>query len=349
MWTPGRGGRASARRRRAARVVRRHRRAATSRAATSSHRPVRGRPAAPARGRGGAAPGCSTAATARLRPGLDDKVLTEWNAMMISAAGRGRRGARPAADWRRRGRRQPPSSCWPTCAATTAGGCGRGSRRGRRPPPRLRRRPRRAGRRLHPAGRGHRRGPLDRRGRGRRPTPCSSCSGTTTAAGSSPPADDAEQLIVRSKDLFDNATPSANSVAAVALLRLGRPHRRASATPTQADRVLAPRWRRYLGGHPTAFTHLLAAVDLAVSADHRDRRRRRPRPTSWPPCSRQYLPNAVLAWGERVPLAAVGSAGADGLAYVCRNYACQAPGRRRRRPAGPTRQRTLKRKRPIRF
>jgi uncharacterized protein YyaL (SSP411 family) len=38
----------------------------------------------------------------------------------------------------------------------------------------------------------------------------------------------------------------------------------------------------------------------------------------------RYLPNAVLAWGEPYP-SPLFEQRADGLAYVCRNYACQAP------------------------
>ena len=101
-------------------------------------------------------------------------------------AGRGGRGGRRAGVGRRGGRdgrvpaRQPAPRRRPL-AALVAG-------RGRRAPPRLRHRPRRPRRRLHPAGRGHRRGPLDRRGPRRPPTPCSTCSGTTSTAACSPPA-----------------------------------------------------------------------------------------------------------------------------------------------------------------
>ena len=39
---------------------------------------------------------------------------------------------------------------------------------------------------------------------------------------------------------------------------------------------------------------------------------------------RRYLPNVVLAHGERYD-SPLWEARAEGVAYVCRNYACQAP------------------------
>ena len=73
---------------------------------------------------------------------------------------------------------------------------------------------------------------------------------------------DAEQLITRNKDLMDNATPGANSLAAVGLLRLAALTGEARYRH-QADQILL------LAGpvaarHPTAFGHLLVAVDLAA-------------------------------------------------------------------------------------
>ena len=38
----------------------------------------------------------------------------------------------------------------------------------------------------------------------------------------------------------------------------------------------------------------------------------------------RYLPNTVLAWGERYPSPLFDDR-SDGLAYVCRNYACKLP------------------------
>ena len=83
VWTrrgAARGARGRARRRRGDRVVRRHR-----------PRQLRGREHPGARpGRAGAArrlaaSGCTTCAPQRVWPGLDDKRLTSWNALMISA------------------------------------------------------------------------------------------------------------------------------------------------------------------------------------------------------------------------------------------------------------------------
>jgi hypothetical protein len=133
--------------------------------------------------------------------------------------------------------------------------------------------------------------------------------------------EDAEQLITRPKDLFDNATPSANSLAAVGLQRL------AALTGIDRYRERAEDILRLVGGaaaqHPTAFGNVLAAVDLwstgitevVVSGDH---------PELVATVQRQYLPNAVLAWGE--PYESPLWEGRDHpAAYVCRNYACQAP------------------------
>jgi uncharacterized protein YyaL (SSP411 family) len=39
---------------------------------------------------------------------------------------------------------------------------------------------------------------------------------------------------------------------------------------------------------------------------------------------RRWLPQAVLAWGEPYP-SPLFEGRQDGLAYVCRDYACQAP------------------------
>ena len=106
--------------------------------------------------------GSSTARATRVRPGLDDKVLTEWNALMIATlAEAGPACGRP--DWtaaaveagdfllRRAAARRRALAA--VVAGRSAGALGA----------RLRRRPRRPGRRLHPPLRGHRRGPLDRR------------------------------------------------------------------------------------------------------------------------------------------------------------------------------------------
>jgi uncharacterized protein len=132
---------------------------------------------------------------------------------------------------------------------------------------------------------------------------------------------DAEALITRNKDLIDNAVPSANSNAAVGLLRLGALAGEGYYAQRAEDilRLLAG----MMAQHPTAFSRALGAVDMvdagitevAVIGDRVDLVRA---------VQRLYLPNAVLAWGE--PYASpLFEDRKDGLAYVCRDYACQAP------------------------
>ena len=132
---------------------------------------------------------------------------------------------------------------------------------------------------------------------------------------------DAESLVVRQKDFLDNATPSANSQAALALLRLGA----LLGAPDHEDRARAI--MRLFGPiasrQPTAFAHLLAALDLhhsgpteiVVAGD---------RPDLLDVARARYLPNAVIAWGERYE-SPLWESRDDGRAYVCRHFACQQP------------------------
>jgi uncharacterized protein YyaL (SSP411 family) len=127
--------------------------------------------------------------------------------------------------------------------------------------------------------------------------------------------------VARPKDLLDNATPSANSLAAVALVRL--------AALTGIDRYrdraedIVRLVGRVAGQHPTAFAHLLGAVDLidrgvteiAIVGDRSD---------LVAAVHEHYLPSAVVAWGEPYE-SPLWHDRRTGFAYVCRQYVCQAP------------------------
>jgi len=134
-------------------------------------------------------------------------------------------------------------------------------------------------------------------------------------------ADDGEQLVARQKDLMDNATPSANSTAAVALIRLGALTGEARYT-NHAEQILRL-FGRIVPQAPTAFSNALAAVDLvangvteiAVVGDRSDLVRA---------VQAQWLPNAVLAWGTPYD-SPLWEQRSEGLAYVCQHYSCQTP------------------------
>jgi uncharacterized protein YyaL (SSP411 family) len=136
---------------------------------------------------------------------------------------------------------------------------------------------------------------------------------------------DAETLIARPIDTQDGAVPSSNSVAATALLRLH------ALTGTARYRDAADAVLEALGPSlglaPIAFAGSVVASELArrgltevvVTGT---------RPDLVEVVQRRYLPGAVLAWGEpyESPLweGRTGSSEA-GKAFVCRDYTCQAP------------------------
>jgi hypothetical protein len=132
---------------------------------------------------------------------------------------------------------------------------------------------------------------------------------------------DAERLVTRPKDLLDNATPSANSLAANALLRLAALTGE-SQYRTRAETIVSL-LAEPAGRHPMAFGHLLCALDLLVSGAI-EVAVTGERPDLVAAVQARYLPNAVLTWGERYD-SPLWEAREDGKAYVCRNYACLVP------------------------
>ncbi|MDR7518826.1 MAG: thioredoxin domain-containing protein [Armatimonadota bacterium] len=146
-------------------------------------------------------------------------------------------------------------------------------------------------------------------------------------------SDDHETLVVRPKDLQDNATPSGNAMAATVLLRL------AALTGDGRYRDLAEAALRgvqpLLGNYPTAFAQWLCALDFALA---------RPKEIAIigdPVASetrallavvlKPYRPNQVVALGrpgEPSPIPLLeGRAPLDGhaTAFVCEQFACRQP------------------------
>ena len=256
----------------------------------------------------------------RRRPGLDDKVLTEWNALMLSAL------ADAAAVFGR--------ADWLEAAVANAEFLVR----------ELRASSGRWYRSWHHAGEPKaRHGALaadlaalvdaftrvgEASGQSRWIDEARSAADTlldhhwdTTNGGLFTAADDGEALVVRQKDLMDNATPSANSTAAVALLRLAAltGEERYGNHARQILQLMA----RVMPQAPSAFSNALVAVDLeargitevVVVGDRGD----------LVDVTREaWRPTAVLAWGEPYD-SPLWHHRAAGFAYVCEHFSCRQP------------------------
>ena len=151
-------------------------------------------------------------------------------------------------------------------------------------------------------------------------------------------ADDGEALLVRSKEIYDGAVPSGNSVAAMNLIRLGR----TTSDPDLEGRAAAigKTFARKVAQSPTAFTQLLSAVAFAVGPSYEVVIAGEPGSADadamLAALRRSYHPNKVVLFhpqgdgqAEIARLApfVANQTSLDGkaTAYVCRNYACKAP------------------------
>jgi uncharacterized protein YyaL (SSP411 family) len=151
-------------------------------------------------------------------------------------------------------------------------------------------------------------------------------------------ADDSEELIARTKEVYDGAIPSGNSVAALNLLRLGR----LTADPqldSLAEEVISA-FAGEIGPSPSAFTQMMIAVDFATGPSYEVVLAAEPDAADTKamlrPLYSKFIPNKVVVLRpsneqspEIVKLAEYtndqGSIDGRATAYVCRNYACQLP------------------------
>src|SRR5208283_4692842 len=149
---------------------------------------------------------------------------------------------------------------------------------------------------------------------------------------------DAESLLVRKKELYDGAAPSGNSIAMLNLLRLGR----LTANPSLESRAgrIGKAFVNQIKESPSAYTQFMCAVDFALGhslevviagdslADDTQ--------SFVKALSSKFLPNAVfvLKPTEQESPEIAGLAGftqyqtaikGKATAYVCHNYTCAVP------------------------
>jgi uncharacterized protein YyaL (SSP411 family) len=149
--------------------------------------------------------------------------------------------------------------------------------------------------------------------------------------------DNGEKLIVRSKEVYDGAVPSGNSVASMNLIRLSRVT--ADTGYEEKAREIGGAFEQQVSRGPSAFTQMLSAADflegpafevvVAGRPDAEDTRRMLTAINS------VFVPCKVVVFrpepdgGPVVDLAPYTrkQTARDGVstAYVCRNHACELP------------------------
>ncbi|NBU39004.1 MAG: thioredoxin domain-containing protein, partial [Actinobacteria bacterium] len=132
---------------------------------------------------------------------------------------------------------------------------------------------------------------------------------------------DGEQLIARQKDIMDNATPSANSTAALALLRLAA--LLGDDSYSERARAILSLLARVQPQAPSAFCNAMHSFELAAAGTTEvvipgvNRGFVREYCTTWRPYS-------VLAHGQPMD-GPLWEGRTEGNAYVCRGNVCLAP------------------------
>jgi len=147
-----------------------------------------------------------------------------------------------------------------------------------------------------------------------------------------------EPLITRSKDIYDGALPSGNSVAALNFLRLGR--MTGNVDLEQRAEQLARAFSTQVTDQPMAYTQLLIALDfmigpsreIVIAGDPALDTTRAMVSVVW----RKFLPNKVLLLrrqgteGKRLAalspfVEAMAPINHQPTVYLCEQYACQVP------------------------
>ena len=143
-------------------------------------------------------------------------------------------------------------------------------------------------------------------------------------------ARDHEKLIVRPRDVTDNALPAGSSLACDLLARLGI--LMANDEFRRIASVVVDSMAEPMARHPLAFGHLLCVADMLVNGSTELALVGSPTSPDFMALDRaagqSYIPSLIVAGGqnEGVPLL-VGRPLVEGkaAAYVCRNFVCEQP------------------------
>ncbi len=151
-------------------------------------------------------------------------------------------------------------------------------------------------------------------------------------------ADDSESLIVRQKEIYDGATPSGNSVAMLNLLRLGR----ITANPDLEEKAskIGHAFSNMVRQFPGVFTQLMVALDFALGPSYEvvivGNSQSEDTKAMLNAIGRQFVPNKVVLLRptekESPDITRIAgftknqsSLGSKATAYVCLNYVCNLP------------------------
>jgi hypothetical protein len=134
-------------------------------------------------------------------------------------------------------------------------------------------------------------------------------------------------IVLRKKDLYDNATPSGNSTMVHNLQRLGILLDRREWRDMATGMLLT--MRDTLERYPLSFERWATALMNEVHPLHEIAVVGGNAPEKALAIQRQFLPNKVVAAAERetddLPLLSGKAGEAEALIYVCRDFACQRP------------------------
>ncbi len=151
-------------------------------------------------------------------------------------------------------------------------------------------------------------------------------------------ADDGEELFTRPKEVYDGATPSGNSVTMLNLLRLGRIISDSSLEERAAK--IGSAFSGNIRQMPSAYTQFLVGLDFALGPSHEivvvGNSRAKDTREMLSALRSKFLPNKILLLRpteeespDIIQLASYtrnqSSINGKATAYVCTNYSCKAP------------------------
>jgi uncharacterized protein YyaL (SSP411 family) len=147
---------------------------------------------------------------------------------------------------------------------------------------------------------------------------------------------DNEVLIKQSKEIYDGAIPSSNSVAALNLVRLG--HITGDGDLVNRAEQLTGTFAKRIKAYPSAYTHFLAALDFIIGPSHEivivESQNGKSSKSMVEAIHRQFVPNKVLllrpADRQKDRIAALapfirelGSQGDGPAVHICEQQSCQ--------------------------